>query len=174
MVSFTTRSALRSAATPELYKIRTESTKNRKSVRTDPKKSASGKQKEEVSSAKYVRKARKTENQYVQIRKNQLPGSQKKGGFLQNTYGKLEKQEISTYRFEKISFREAERRGEFCEIRTESTKNRKSVRTDPKKSASGKSKEGRISAKYVRKARKTGNQYVQIRKNQLPGSRKKR
>ena len=44
--------------------------KNRKSIRTDPKKSASGKQKEEVSSAKYVRKARKTGNQYVQIRKN--------------------------------------------------------------------------------------------------------
>ena len=129
VVSFTTRSALRSAATPELYKIRTESTKNRKSVRTDPKKSASGKQKEEVSSAKYVRKARKTGNQYVQIRKNQLPGSQKKGGFLQNTYGKLEKQEISTYRFEKISFREAERRGKFCKIRTETTENRESVRT---------------------------------------------
>jgi len=67
VVSFTTRSALRSAATPELYKIRTESTKNRKSVRTDPKKSASGKQKEERISAKYVRKPRKTGNQYVQL-----------------------------------------------------------------------------------------------------------
>ena len=55
--------------------------KNRKSIRTDPKKSASGKQKEEVSSAKYVRKARKTENQYVQIRKNpkkSASGKQKK------------------------------------------------------------------------------------------------
>ena len=78
VISFTTRSALRSAATPELYKIRTESTKNRKSVRTDPKKSASGKSKEGRISAKYVRKARKTGNQYVQIRKNQLPGSRKK------------------------------------------------------------------------------------------------
>ena len=129
MISFTTRSALRSAATPELYKIRTESTKNRKSVRTDPKKSASGKHKEEVSSAKYVRKARKTGNQYVQIRKNQLPGSQKKGGFLQNTYGNHEKQGISTYKTGKVSFREAEKRGKFCKIRTETTKNRESVRT---------------------------------------------
>ena len=41
--------------------------KNRKSIRTDPKKSASGKQKKEESSAKYVRKPRKTGNQYVQI-----------------------------------------------------------------------------------------------------------
>ena len=129
MISFTTRSALRSAATPELYKIRTESTKNRKSVRTDPKKSASGKQKEEVSSAKYVRKARKTGNQYVQNRKSQFQGNRKKGEVLQNTYGKHEKQEISTYRPGKVSFREAESREKFCKIRTESTKNRESVRT---------------------------------------------
>ena len=78
---------------------------------------------------KYVRKAQKTGNQYVQIRKNQLPGSQKKGGFLQNTYGKHEKQEISTYKTGKVSFREAERREKSCKIRTETTKNRESVRT---------------------------------------------
>ena len=97
VISFTTRSALRSAATPELYKIRTESTKNRKSVRTDPKKSASEKAKAGRISAKYVRKTRKTENQYVQNRKSQFQGSRKKRKVLQNTYGNHEKQGISTY-----------------------------------------------------------------------------
>ena len=136
--------------------------KNRKSVRTDPKKSASGKAKAGRISAKYVRKTRKTENQYVQNRKSQFQGNRKKGEVLQNTYGKREKQEISTYRPGKVSFREAESREKFCKIRTESTKNRESVRTDPKKSASGKQKKEESSAKYVRKARKTGNQYVQL------------
>ena len=111
---------------------------------------------------KYVRKAQKTGNQYVQIRKNQLPRRRKQGEFLQNTYGKREKQKISTYRSEKISFREAEKRGKSCKIRTESMKNRESVRTNAEKSASGKQKEEVSSAKYVRKARKTGNQYVQL------------
>ena len=129
MISFTTRSALRSAATPELYKIRTESTKNRKSVRTDPKKSASEKAKAGRISAKYVRKTRKTENQYVQNRKSQFQGNRKKGEVLQNTYGNHEKQGISTYKTGKVSFREAEKRGKFCKIRTETTKNRESVRT---------------------------------------------